>query len=310
MTGGRDMSARVVPRQSERSALLLERLTSAGTLVLDGATGTELERRGIQCGMPLWSAHALISDPDEVFDIHRRYKLAGADLLTANTFRTQRRALAQTGRGDEAAQLTSSAVMLARRAADHATNPKRDVFVLGSAPPLEDCYRPDRVPDAAALAQEHDEHAANLWAAGVDAILVETMNTIREARVAATAASRTGLPTLVSFVCGDGARLLSGEPLADAIRAVSAARPACVLVNCVPPSQILACVDVLRDVAPCFGVYANLGEPVSGARRSEDRSPSQFAALAQEWMRAGAKIVGGCCGTTPAHIAALVSSAR
>lgn len=304
------MNARVVLRQPERSSLLLDRVASAGTLVLDGATGTELERRGIRCELPLWSAHALISDPDEVFDIHRMYQLAGADLLTANTFRTQRRALAQVGRGDEAAQLTSSAVRLARRAADHETDPKRDIFVLGSAPPLEDCYRPDRVPDTAALVKEHTEHAANLCAAGVDAILVETMNSVREARVAAAAASETGLPVLVSFICGEDARLLSGEPLGDAVRAIDAARPACVLVNCVPPSQVLACVDVLRDAAPCFGVYANLGEPLSGARRSEDRSPSQFAGLAQEWMRAGAKIIGGCCGTTPAHISALVSTAR
>lgn len=301
------MRARVVLRQSERSSRLLARLASTGTLVLDGATGTELERRGIECGLPLWSAHALISDPEEVFDIHRRYVLAGADLLTANTFRTQRRALAQRGRGDEAAQLTASAVALARRAAA-AANPKRDVFVLGSAPPLEDCYRPDRVPDTAALVVEHGEHAANLRAADVDAILIETMNTVREARVAAGAASETGLPTLVSFVCGDDARLLSGEPLAEAIRAVSAARPVCVLVNCVPPSRVPACIEVLRAIAPCFGVYANLGQPVSGPRRNEDRSPSQFADLAREWIQSGAKIVGGCCGTTPEHIAALDAS--
>ena len=117
---------------------LRARLLEARPLLLDGATGTELERRGSPTGLPLWSAHALLEDPGLVQRIHADYAAAGADVLTANTFRTQRRTLARGGVGERAAELTSTAVALARRAAAEASN-RRPVFVVGSAPTLEEC---------------------------------------------------------------------------------------------------------------------------------------------------------------------------
>jgi S-methylmethionine-dependent homocysteine/selenocysteine methylase len=272
-------------------------------LLLDGATGTELERRGVRASLPLWSAHALYDAPDLLLQIHSEYVAAGADLITANTFRTQRRCLARAGKGDDAAHLTALATDLARQAAAAS---ERQVFVLGSAPTLEDCYRPDLTPDDAALASEHAEHATQLAEAGVDAILVETMNTIREATAAVRAANTTALPVLVSFICGSEATLLSGETLSDAVGAIAAEHPAAVLVNCLPPSRVPACLQVLRTGPQRFGVYANLGEPI-GEGRSEDASPAEFAAHASTWWSRGARIVGGCCGTTPAHIAAIAS---
>jgi S-methylmethionine-dependent homocysteine/selenocysteine methylase len=284
-----------------------ERLREAAPLVLDGATGTELERRGAGTGLPLWSARALVSDPALVRRIHADYVAAGVGALTANSFRTQRRTLARGGLGARAAELTQLAVRLAREAAAG-----REVLVLGSAPPLEDCYRPDLVPDSDALASEHAEHARHLAAAGVDAILIETMNTIREALAALRAASATGLAALVSFVCWEGARLLSGEALDDAVAAVAALAPAAVLVNCLPPSNAPHCLPSLRASGLPFGVYANLGVPDDsvGFARSEDCTPARYAAIAEGWLDAGARIVGGCCGTTPAHLEAVVQLVR
>lgn len=276
-------------------------------LLLDGAMGTELERRGARAELPLWSARALVEHPELVSRIHAEYARAGADLLTANSFRTQRRTLARAGMAERAAELTRDAVALARRAARAA--PGREPAVLGSAPTLEDCYHPERVPDDAALAREHAEHAANLVAAGVDAILVETMNTAREAVAAAHAAREAGAAALVSFVCWDGATLLSGEPLALALERVAAERPLAVLVNCLPVSNVPACLPVLRTSGLPFGAYANLGAP-QGDARTEDRTPEQFADCAAEWAEAGARIVGGCCGTTPEHIRAIASRVR
>jgi S-methylmethionine-dependent homocysteine/selenocysteine methylase len=287
------------------------RLAGTRALVLDGATGTELERRGAPTSLPLWSAHALLHAPDLVAAIHSDYAAAGADILTANTFRTQRRTLARGGWGDRAGELTSLAVELARRAA-HQFAGERRVHVVGSAPTLEDCYRPDLVPDDAALRREHTEHAEHLAETGVDAVLVETMNSTREAVAALRAARATGLPALVSFVCWDGARLLSGEPLRDALAAALPERPAAVLVNCLPPSNVGACLPVLRDSALPFGIYPNLGAPAdeAGSERSEECEPTAFAELAAEWRAAGARIFGGCCGTTPAHIHALAQRLR
>ena len=290
---------------------LAARLAGVGPLVLDGATGTELERRGAPTSLPLWSAHALVHSPNLLAAIHADYAAAGADILTANTFRTQRRNLAHGGWSERSAELTSLAVALAREAA-HRIASERVIYVVGSAPPLEDCYSPDLVPDRAALECEHAEHAELLAQAGVDAILVETMNSVREAVAALRAARATGLPALVSFACWDGPRLLSGEPLRDALAAAAPEEPAAVLVNCLPPSNVAACLPVLRESALPFGVYPNLGAPVDkeGLLRSEECEPSAFARHVEEWRAAGTTVLGGCCGTTPAHIDAIAQILR
>jgi S-methylmethionine-dependent homocysteine/selenocysteine methylase len=289
--------------QAQRGALDA-RLRERAPILLDGATGTELERRGVSTALPLWSAPALLERADVVEQIHAEYAQAGAQVITANTFRTQRRTLARGGMGERAEQLTARAVELARRGARAG---RGDVFVVGSAPPLEDCYRPDLVPDAQALAREHAEHARHLARAGVDAVLAETMNSLREAVAATRAARAEGLGVWTSFICWDGARLLSGEPLGEAARAARDAGAAAVLVNCLPPSNVAACLEVLARAQLPFGVYANLGAPndATGFTRSEDCAPPRFAAHAARWLDLGAHLVGGCCGTTPAHIRAI-----
>lgn len=231
--------------------------------------------------------------------IHADYAAAGAEALTANTFRTQARALRAAGLSERAAELTRRAVELAREGGPEA-------LVFGSAPPLEDCYRPEDVPEDAALEQEHAAHAHHLAAAGVDAVLVETMNTRREAVIATRAAVACGLPALTSFVCWDGARLLSGEPLAPAAAAARDAGAAALLVNCLPAGNVAPCLEVLAAAGLPFGAYANLGEPhEDGFTRSDDCTPKAFADHARQWLATGAHILGGCCGTTPAHIAAI-----
>jgi len=273
--------------------------------ILDGATGTELERRGVACDLPLWSARALIEAPEVVRAIHRDYAGAGAHALTANTFRTQRRTLARAGLAERAAELTALAVQLAREGAREAGT--ANALVFGSAPPLEDCYSPALVPADSALASEHAEHARNLVAAGVDAILVETMNSAREAEAALRAAREAGAVALVSFVCAPGARLLSGEPLACAIASVLPLAPLAIGVNCAPWHTLAPCLEVLRDARMPFFAYANLGAPLMGGARTDAQTPREFSAAARPWLDAGASWVGGCCGTRPEHVAALAS---
>ena len=271
------------------------RLRSGDPLLLDSGMGTELERRGMRLDLPLWSARALLDRPDLVLEIHRDNVAAGADILTANTFRTQRRTLESAGMGSRAEELTRAAVSLARQAASEAGRP---VLVAGSAAPLADCYRPDLVANRAVLEREHAAHAENLLAAGVDFVLVETMNTIREAQAAAGAVSGR-VPVAVSFVTNGRGFLLSGEPLEDAVRAVLPFRPFAAGVNCVPAHRVRGEVERIRAAAPEIAVaaYANvLADPAS---------PGEYAGLAAGWVHAGARIVGGCCGTTPAHVGAL-----
>ena len=244
--------------------------------------------------LPLWSSWALLEAPAVLRAIHLDYLASGADALTAATFRTHARSLAAAGLASRADALTALAVDLAREAAARAERP---AFVLGSAAPLEDCYHPERVPDDAALAREHAQHAGHLVAAGVDAILVETMNTGREALAAARAAREAGAEVLVSFVCGPDARLLSGEPLAEALAALAPLAPLALGVNCLAPSEVAPCLRLLRAGGRPFLVYAN----ASGA----GSDPARYALSARDWLDAGAACIGGCCGTTPAHLAAL-----
>ena len=195
----------------------LTRLKKTEPILLDGATGTELTRRGVDTGLPLWSANALMTDEGArvLRQIHADYLAAGAEIITANTFRTHVRALAPSGNGQRALELTQRAVEIARAAIVDVPGDKPR-FVAGSISTLEDCYRPDLVPPEGECRAEHSERVHHLVASGVDSLLLETFNTIREALVAAKLATSTGTPVIVSFVPDRAGRILSGETLTEA----------------------------------------------------------------------------------------------
>jgi S-methylmethionine-dependent homocysteine/selenocysteine methylase len=275
-------------------------------LILDGAMGTELQRRGCPVNLPLWSAHALLLAPEMVVEIHADYLDAGADILTTNTFRTTPRTFHRAGIPDQSPALTSIAVLLAHQA--RSQHPGRTVLIAGSMAPLEDCYRPDLVPPDNVLRAEHWQQAERLAAAGVDFLLVETMTTIREAYAACAAACATGKEAVVSFVCDRIGNLYGGEPLADAVAALTPLRPAAFSLNCVPPSQLTGALRTVRAATSLpLAVYANVGIPGhEGASALVcDTDPATYAHHARQWLEDGASIIGGCCGTTPEHIRAL-----
>jgi S-methylmethionine-dependent homocysteine/selenocysteine methylase len=157
-------------------------------------------------------------------------------------------------------------------------------------------------------------------------LLVETMNTIREAVIAARCAVATDLPVCVSFVAGLNGlppdqidqtvigeslatlTLLSGESITEAVQAVQRLRPAVIMINCVPLVYIDRAFDELRAAqrGP-IGLYANVGHADDriGWTLTDDVQPGAYAQHARQWIQQGAAIIGGCCGTTPDHIAAL-----
>ena len=279
------------------------RMREGPPLLLDGATGTEIARRGIDVDCPEWSCGALLTAPEVVRDVHAAYVAARAEVLTANTFRTHARSLRTAGLADRAAELTRVAVELARDAAGDAA------WVAGSQATLEDCYSPELTPPDAELEREHGQMSANLALADVDAILVETQNTIREARIAARSAIGTGLPVLVSFVCGRDGRLLSGEFLREAARELGSLGPDALLVNCLPADAVSRALMELRAAGAGLpiGAYANVGFADQRGQwvMTESVEPECYARMAAQWVGSGARIVGGCCGTTPEHIISL-----
>ena len=291
---------------------LKEMLATRSLLILDGAMGTELQRRDVDTGLPLWSANALMAHPEIVLQIHKDYIEAGADIITTNTFRTTRRTFRRANLPDRSLQLTRIALALARQARE--SFPDREILIAGSMAPLEDCYRPDLVPPDHELNAEHAELAGRLVEGGVDFLLLETMNTIREAYAACRSALAAGKEVVVSFICGHDGRLLGGESLQDAVRAVAALSPTAFSINCVSPRFLPAALSELKSATQLpFAVYGNVGTPESdkhGWEFTHDVLEDEYARSALGWQREGASIIGGCCGTTPAYVQEVVRRCR
>lgn len=228
---------------------------------------------------------------------------AGADILTAATFRTNPRTLRQAGLEDRGAELNRLAVKITRRAAGDA-----QVLIAASVAPVEDCYRPDLLPPPDALRAEHAQMMTWLRDAAPDFVLLETMNSAAEALLAAQTARDANLPFAVSFVTREDGALLSGESLAEAVAQLEALAPLAVGVNCIPPSGVSERLRALRPLTPrpllAYG-HINNTYPTPGWHYAEAMPPQDYAAFAADWVAQGARIIGGCCGTTPAHIGAL-----
>ncbi|WKZ34471.1 MAG: homocysteine S-methyltransferase family protein [Anaerolineales bacterium] len=280
-------------------------LSQPRKLILDGATGTELNRRGVDTGLPLWSANALLNEQDTKIlqQIHEDYLRAGADIITTNTFRTHHRALAPSGNAHRALELTRRAVDTARAAVTAVPSESRR-FIAGSISTLDDCYRPDLVPNDVALRAEHSERIHHLIECGVDLILIETINCIREAVIMAKLAVITGAPVVVSFVCNKDGRILSGESLTEAAHELLPLDVAIMGVNCGPTPDIAKPLAELRIVCGQefpLTAYGNIGyaDDDVGWVNTDSEDPKKYCQHAMYW---DAKIIGGCCGTTPGHI--------
>ncbi|MFL7869959.1 MAG: homocysteine S-methyltransferase family protein, partial [Anaerolineales bacterium] len=250
----------IIPRMD-----FLTRLKGPEPILLDGATGTELTRRGVDTGLPLWSANALLSEEGMrvLKQIHADYLEAGAEIITTNTFRTHVRALAPSGNGGRAFELTQRAVEIAR-AAIAETPGEKARFVAGSISTLEDCYRPDLVPPLAECRTEHSERVHHLVSCGVDLLLLETFNTIREAVVAAKLATVSGTPVVVSFACNPAGKILSGETLTEAAGQLLPLGVVALGVNCGPTQNLAAPLAELQaGCGPGFPLiaYGNIGYP-------------------------------------------------
>ena len=289
-------------------------------VILDGGTGRELKRRGVPVPETIWSANALFVAPEIVLAVHRDYLAAGADVITTNNYTVTPAILALDGLDACFEELTRLAGQLARAAADSVGGGKR---VAGCLPPLLGSYRPDLLAPEDERSRLYGRIAA-LLAPFVDLFLCETMATPEEARTAAAAATATGKPVWVSWTVDDGAEgppsglLRGGHSLAEAVGALDGLAVEAVLVNCSPPEAIDAAMPALRAAAGgrAFGGYANAFAPVpktwrleeAGFVPSRDVPPERYRDHARTWHAGGARIVGGCCGIGPEHIA-LVKSA-
>ena len=289
----------------------LDKAFKVRPLVLDGALGTELEGRGVNTTGKSWTARGNDTHPGLIYRVHKEYLWEGADILTANTFRTNVRALKNTDLDAEA--LTKKAVRIARKARRE-KNPL--IRVAGSIAPVEDCFSPELVPASdAALVEEHRVMARWLDEARVDIILIETMNTLREALCALEAAkAESDRYVWVSLVPKDGESMLDDTPIDYAVQRLAENGAHLVALNCAPVSVMMSALPIFSKAAKkagvWFGCYPNASERAADGKWDLKASTNkEIASCAVRWMQEGAAVVGSCCGTTP-RTTSMISTKR
>ena len=294
---------------SLRASLQFESLMNLDNsiFIIDGAIGTELDRAGVDVGMPLWSANAILEAPEILKQVHIAYLEAGAQAIITNTFRTHERSLAKAGMGERAEELTHKAVEIAQTARDEVNT---DAQVFGSVAPLEDCYSPELVPNPEMCQQEHGQMIQYLLEAGVDLVLIETMCSASEIVTATTEAKMRTKKWAVSFCLKQTkiGQLLDGTPLSDIVPNLNFA--SFIGINCFPADKLTPQIKYLRKhllTNMPIAAYGNVGyaDDEGGWVNTDAVDPERFTAYAMDWVNAGANIIGGCCGTTPDTIRAI-----
>ncbi len=289
---------------------LLEALKGGRVLVSDGAWGTMLQERGLQPGEcpELWN----VTRRADVYAVAKSYVDAGADMILTNSFGGSPIKLAHYGLQDRAAELNEAAAAISREAAGN------DRFVLGSVGPTGEILMTGQVAEEAVY-DGFRIQANALKKGGVDAILVETMSAVDEATIAIRAAKEaTGLEVICTFtfdrtVTGEYRTMMGVSP-ADMAKAVKEAGASIIGANCGNGfDQMIEVVREIRKADPSTPVlvHANAGLPsVEDGKLVYSETPAMVAAKARELAKCGANIIGGCCGTTPLHIRALVKELK
>ena len=292
---------------------LLQEL-SRRPLVCDGAMGTQLLARGLtsgECGM-LWN----INHPGDVGGIHLAYRNAGCDLITTNSFGGSRFALKLHALENRVAELNRAAARVARAAAGE------NGWVLGDVGPFGDFLEPVGDVTADELRAAFQVQIAALIEGGADAILVETMSDPAEAVVGIEAAKlcSTTVPVIATYAFQKTApgefRTMMGTTAAEAVKSATGAGAEIVGANCGTGLSLDDYVKLAEQLVAAAGQAKVIVQPNAGSPRTENgrtiynATPEEMAATAIRLLTTGVRIIGGCCGTTPAHLAAMSRAVR
>ena len=303
-------------------------LDTHGLVILDGALATELERYECDLDDPLWSARVLIEAPHLIKRVHLNYLAAGADCITTATYQATFPGFARRGlSAGRSAELMRLAVDLAVDARDewwseteHRSGRPTPLVAasIGSygaflADGSE--YTGDYDLDQAHLQDFHRPRLRVLAESSPDLVAFETIPSLREGEALASLLGEfPAVWAWLSFSARDGHLTSHGEPVTDCVRRLAAYEQiAAIDINCTSPVYIPELVAAMRaETDKPIVVYPNSGETYCAEERSWQGTAQtvSFAAHATEWYRAGARIIGGCCRTTPEDIRALAAWAR
>lgn len=280
--------------------------------VSDGAMGTELQRAGLaigECG-ERW----VIDHPDRIEAIHAAYVAAGSDAVASASFGANRWVLGRYGLADQVERINRAAAEIARRA----VGPRGTV--LGDVGPCGGFLRPLGDVDPDELLTEFTCQARALLEGGADGIIIETMSAIEEVQIAIRAARAAGAPFVIASLAFDRhpsgqIRTMMGVKPEQAAQTAAAEGALAIGANCgtrMEPADFVRVASAFRSAADLpVMIQANAGNPeLVDGRATYRLTPAAFAEGMRQVIEAGATIVGGCCGTTPAHIAALSAAAR
>ena len=302
-----DISAITVPNNGPRASLIARLLDPDQVILFDGAMGTVLYARGVfinQCYDEL-----VLRQPDLVREIHAAYVKAGAEVLETNTFGANRTKLTQYGLEGQVAAINTRAAELAREAAGE------DRLVAGAVGPLGVRLEPYGATSRDEARAMFAEQMAALKAGGADCFLLETFADLEELEQAILAARDVdaSMPVIAQATVGPDLRTAYGASPEDIARALDRWGVDVIGLNCsVGPQTILEAIERMATVTSRkLSAQPNAGMPRDvGGRSMYMASPEYMATYARHLIQAGAKIVGGCCGTTPEHIKAMVEGVR
>ncbi len=291
------------------TALLAER----GHLIADGAMGTNLFALGLETGdsPELWN----VDHPDRVATVHRAFLEAGSDIVLTNSFGGSRHRLKLHHAQDRVGELNAAAARIARAEADaFAGRTGRRALVAGSMGPTGELFVPLGALTAEEGVEAFAEQAAGLAEGGADLLWIETMSAPEEVTAAVAGAARTGLPFVVTMTFDTNRRTMMGltpDGFASFARSL-APRPTAIGANCgVGPAELVDTILGITAADPEALVIAkgNCGIPqyVDG-QIVYDGTPEAMAAYARLARDAGARIVGGCCGSTAVHVKAIADA--
>ena len=277
--------------------------------MLDGGLATELERRGHDLSSPLWSARLLADDPAAVRDVHHAFFAAGAEIATTASYQASLDGL--TAHGSDPAAMLQRSVELARQARDEhgAGWVAASIGPYGAALADGSEYHGQYGLTVAQLRAFHRQRMQILAAAGPDVLAAETIPCLAEVEAVLAELDEVALPAWLS-ITATGDRTRAGEPLADAF-AMARDCPSvfAVGVNCVAPSDVPAAVALaVRHGGRPAVAYPNSGEDWNAGRHDWTGAPAFAPEAALSWVRAGARLVGGCCRVSPADIGAVANA--
>ncbi|MBI5935634.1 MAG: homocysteine S-methyltransferase family protein [Chloroflexi bacterium] len=288
----------------------LERLQSGEILVADGATGTNLQKVGLVSGQTpeTW----VLDQPEKIQALAESFVDAGSDIILTCTFGGTRLRLRESPLAQRVAEINQRAAEIARKAASKRSN----VLVAGSLGPTGLLLKPYGPATTDEVAATFEEQAKALAEGGVDLLVIETMFALDEAKSALEGARRvTDLPIVVSFSYDRGVRTMMGTKPAQVTSAFFGAGANVIGANCGTTLENMeAIIKEYKAAAPEAILWAkpNAGLPEMGPDEQAlyKITPEEMGAFAKRYVKAGAQIVGGCCGSTPAHVAGIVSAVK